>query len=157
MQPLQTGAIYQRTMGASSDWRPIDTAPRDGTTIEVRCTYGVAPWFDLYHWTETPGTWACPTDGTPCRAQSGRWTKVSDENSSFDPSGSFTWRPYSGAAANYIDPTGGAQSSAAYWRGAVAAKYGLPLNTFEKDGVPDRVVPKQQSWWGRITKAFGAP
>lgn len=33
---------------------------------------------------------------------------------------------------NYTDPTGGMQNDMAYWRGAVAGKYGKPLDYFEK-------------------------
>lgn len=110
------GAFHATRMSQQNDWRPITEAPRNGTVIEIRCTYGVAPWFGLYRWITPPG----------------RWAKVGDDNFGFSEGPSFSWRPYHGVATEYVDPTGGAQDSMAYWRGAVAAKYGLPLNAFEE-------------------------
>lgn len=88
---------------AGGDWRDMASAPRDGTTIEVRCTYGIAPWYGLYKWA------AAPYGGTE------GWRKVSDENSSFTEDPSFSWRPYDGDPGSYVDPTGGAQNTRNYW------------------------------------------
>lgn len=107
------------------DWRPIASAPRDGTIIEVRCTYGVAPWYGLYHWTEkitVQGT-VCDWQGTCKPAQkttvhSPGWHKVGDDASGIAEDNSFMWRPYKGTAQGYVDPTGGAQDTDQYWRHA---------------------------------------
>jgi hypothetical protein len=129
-QMLSAGAFYQSATNQGDGWQPIAAAPHDGTIIEVRNTYGVAPWFGLFRW----------TDKMSFRDQDGktremigppRWAQVGQDQSSFDESKDFTWRPYSGSTSAYVDPTGGAQDSPAYWRGAVAEKYGLPLNAFE--------------------------
>lgn len=85
-------------------WDPINTAPRDGTIIEVQCNYGVAPWFGLYRW-EDGGSGA-------------RWWEVGGFDSSFTEGGSFSWRPYTGDPERYIDPTGGEQDTRNYWLAA---------------------------------------
>ena len=130
-QALVAGAFYAQQAKRTEDWRGMATAPRDGTIIEVRCTYGVAPWYGLYRWTDritlNQNGVIHEMTGQP------RWAKVGDDSSGFSEDSSFSWRPYNGAATAYIDPTGGLQDSPAYWRGAVAAKYGLPLNYFEQE------------------------
>jgi hypothetical protein len=149
-QMLSAGAYYQSHTQAQGDWRSMDSAPRDGSTIEVRCTYGVAPWFGLYHWTDEMNYRDQSGALHQMRGQSKRWGKVGDEGMGFDEGPSFSWRPYRGDAAHYQDPTGGAQNSMAYWRGAVAAKYGLPLNTFERETQEnlskDSAKPKRPFW-----------
>lgn len=129
----------------TSEWRPMATAPRDGTPIEVRCTYGVAPWYGLYRWIKTPGVQVCRPGGQSF-PQEGRWAGVHDEGRSFDEDNSFSWRPYAGNSVTYVDPTGGAQNTDSYWRRAVAAKYGLPPDHFEKKIAP----PTAMSWWRRF-------
>lgn len=148
-QLLNAGAIAYVTQGQGQDWRPISSAPHDGTVIEVRCTYGVAPWYGIYRWTDT----------RKLRDQNGQesewksepsWVKVSDESSGFIEDSTFTWRPYSGRVSSYVDPTGGAQNSAAYWRGAVTAKYGLPLDSFEeqtKKNTEKNATTRRKGFW----------
>ena len=137
MQVLQFGVQMQQSMGQSGDWLPMTTAPHDGTTIEIRCTYGVAPWFGLFKWTTEFTT---TQDGKIFTFQgAGQWrgAEPGKENLGIGDEGSdFTWRPYHGNASAYHDPTGGIQNDPAYWRGAVAARYGLPLDAFEKPQKP---------------------
>jgi hypothetical protein len=148
---LEQGAAFAAQAGNSATWQPMDSAPRDGTVIEVRCTYGVAPWFGLYKWSshmkfpDRNGVVVIMT-GTP------RWVgaNAGKENSSFAEGGSFMWRPYTGDPVRYTDPTGGMQDSAAYWRGAVAAKYGLPLNAFEDSARSNAGKQRKASWWQRL-------
>lgn len=35
----------------NGDWRPVATAPRDGTIVEMLETYGIAPWYGIFRWT----------------------------------------------------------------------------------------------------------
>lgn len=150
---LQAGAVAQRDMRQSQDWRPINSAPRDGTVIEVRNTWGVAPTYQLVRWTDEM-TAINFNSGVrvPFKAQTPSWVAV-DPNAGGSPAGEgswLMWRPYSGDISKYVDPTGGAQMSPAYWRGAVAAKYGLPLDYFEKE--PARKSshseqPKKNGFW----------
>jgi len=114
-------------LNGQSDWMPMDTAPRDGTVIEVRCTYGVAPWYGLHKWVED--------------RYGRRWCDAVDDRKSVDEGYYLTWRPYRGAIADYVDPTNGAQNDSAYWRRAIAVKHGLR---------PDYFEPKPPTLWQRI-------
>lgn len=153
MQMLRAGANAEMSMANVADWRPIASAPRDGTIIEVRCTYGVAPWYGLYHWVSGPEeveALSLDADGTTKShkvivTREPHWAKVGEPSLGFSEGPTFTWRPYQGNATQYIDPTGGAQDSPAYWRGAVAQKYGLPLDYFEKETA--RNIGQSKPWW----------
>lgn len=80
-------------------WQSMSTAPKDGTQVEICCTYGVAPWYGVYSW------------------KNGRWSEVNDNSKGLTEDNSFHWRPYSNGKcpAEYIDPTGGAQNTRNYW------------------------------------------
>jgi hypothetical protein len=142
---LQRGAEFALYRQYDQEWQPITTAPKDGTIIEVRCTYGVAPWYGLFHWTKQ--ITLLTQTGKLVTSDSPGWHKVGEEASGFSEGPSFSWRPYKGTATAYVDPTGGMQNSAAYWRGAVAAKSGLPLNAFESQAKRNEDA---DSWWGRF-------
>jgi hypothetical protein len=156
-QMLAAGAYYATQAQREDDWQPMSTAPHSGEPVEIRCTYGVAPWFGLYHWIATPDTTVYPMDGRQPYMQEGRWAKIGDDRHSLDADNSVSWRPYKGDVTQYIDPTHGAQDSPAYWRGAAAAKSGLPLDVFEGD--VERNIendhPKSASWWKSLIKRLG--
>lgn len=106
----------------------IATAPRDGTIIEIKNTYGVAPSYALFRWS---GEIAWPDGRTT--TTSPYWQSVKDCRSGLDGEGPWaTWRPFIGDPSMYVDPTNGAQHTSEYWRGATAAKHGLPLDAFER-------------------------
>lgn len=127
-----SGAITTSSgTGNTSQWRSMESAPRDGTWVELKNTYGVAPWYRLGRWTRERTSQDQTGEIVSYAAETPSWdfgdaTGISDEEH-------LQWRPYSGDIKAYTDPTGGAQNSAAYWRGAVTKKYGLPLDYFEKD------------------------
>lgn len=153
---LLAGAASQHAAETQDGWQPMSAAPRDGTVIEVRCSYGVAPWYGLYKWSDTRIATDQHGQSHTFKTEPA-WIGASDPGSSIDGGSSFKWRPYTGDVAQYADPTGGAQNSAAYWRGAVAAKYGLPPDTFERE-VARNVARDRKSWWQRAVDAiFGAP
>ena len=123
-------------MGGSRDfsgWRSMDTAPRDGTIVELKCTYGVAPWYNLFRWSD------------------GRWEQHDDPSMGVSSEDSLHWRPYSGEPSAYADPTGGAQNDAAYWRSAAARAHGLPPDYFEKSAAGTAPTTRP-SWWRRLFK-----
>ncbi len=118
---LKIGAYFQRTqMTSLHDWMPMEHAPRDGSPIEIRCTFGVAPWYGVFAWNG---------DG---------WFRYGNTHSSVesDAKGNapfLSWRPLRTAPELYVDPTRGIQNDPAYWRGAMAAKVGLPIDALEKE------------------------
>ena len=142
---LSAGAYYSHHGEAGGGWRPMNSAPRDGTPVEIRCTYGVAPWYGIYRWTTKSS--AMGTDGKVTEFEGApSWQKVPSDGGSFDEWTSFSWRPFRGDVAQYKDPTGGAQDSMAYWRGAAAVRHGLPLDAFEND-VQENISAKPKPFW----------
>lgn len=127
---LEMGALQQSFGGGSSDgWRSMETAPRDGTWVELKCSYGVAPWYCIARWTDEEVMRCVNGPSVTFKKSKPSWIKSSG-GGPFDER-SLQWRPYSGEVADYKDPTGGMQDDPAYWRGAAARKYGLPLDHFE--------------------------
>lgn len=37
---------------SNGGWKRMASAPRDGTTVEMLETYGVAPWYGIFRWTK---------------------------------------------------------------------------------------------------------
>lgn len=100
-------------------WRSMSEAPTDGTVIEVKNSAGVAPHYGLH-------SWRVDRFGDP------QWYDFQSHPTFFDAGNPrFSWRPYSGDIAQYVDPTHGAQDKMAYWRGASAASHGLRPDFFE--------------------------
>lgn len=137
---LKAGARAFHT--PTGDWRSIDTVPRDGTLVELRNNYGVLPTYSL------------------CRWMDGRWKNAHPAQGGGPIDGAYLqWRPYDGDLANYVDPTGGVQWNAAYWRGGVAAKYGLPVDYFEAETArniaPAKPVTRPRGFWAWLLRASG--
>lgn len=107
----------------ASGWRDMDTAPRDGTVVELVCLYGVAPWYRLHQWTRKYSVRSirCLSDGT--QVDEGMhegegepaWRGVPDSSRSVDNERYLLWRPTAQTGETYRDPTGGAQDSSDYW------------------------------------------
>lgn len=145
-----------RSLGdMSGNWLPMNTAPRDGSWVELKCSYGVAPWYCVARWTDEDV--ASSSDGpVPIKCSEKAWRKQ-EGGGPFDES-SLLWRPYDGLPGSYVDPTGGLQNSGAYWRGALAAKYGLPLDSLERQAAQNAGEETPQAapalsarpWWRRI-------
>jgi hypothetical protein len=95
------------TASMDGTWRSIGSAPRDGTTIELLQTYGIAPTYGLYKWDSSLG----------------RWTNVDrDPHLGMGEACAF-WRPYKAQDKPYIDPTNGAQYTVKYWCNAAGLYY----------------------------------
>jgi len=101
--------------GPSGGWQPMASAPRNGTPIEVRCTYGAAPWYGLFRWTDEMSSEDQNGVVHTMRSQAKRWAKVGNDCSGFTEDSTFSWRPYAGQSQAYVDPTGGAQNTQKYW------------------------------------------
>lgn len=119
---------------SSGGWKPMASAPRDGTVVEMLETYGVAPWYGRYKWikkgtvihatsqvvngdnktvTEVPITY---TESV------GRWANTSDSRRGITEDECGFWRP-TAQTGEYTDPTGGAQKTTAYWCVAMHRQY----------------------------------
>lgn len=117
-------------------WREMDTAPRDGTIVELCCTYGVAPWYGLFRWDGLPlsllpksGGYAymlAGRNGEPGSnyGSGGGGSGSSSEQRWRSPDGNsgvcaddeyLRWRPYTGSISGYVDPTRGEQDTREYW------------------------------------------
>lgn len=95
---------------STGGWKPLRTAPHDGTAVEVLRTYGVAPYYARYKWTAT-----YIQDGKSFTDASAHWFNVDKpgRNILWDNRCDF-WRPVK-QGGKYIDPTHGAQDTDAYW------------------------------------------
>jgi hypothetical protein len=115
-QLLYQGAYQQGLMNSTEGgWRSMDGAPRDGTVIEIKCTYGVAPWFALAKWTDKIQTTIQSGDGKPPEPYemtlgSPTWVIQGREGGSVGGESTLFWRPYGGNQTAYVDPTNGAQN-----------------------------------------------
>lgn len=157
---LQQGAIAYHGSGDFSGWRSMDTAPRDGTPVELKCTYGVAPWYGVFKWTGKRAAHG-PNGELHEFETEPTWVDARNPSMGVSDEGHLHWRPYNGAVASYVDPTGGMQNDDRYWRGAVAAKYGLAPDAFEEIAARNarkneaRRKPRVSIWHRIIRAIFG--
>ncbi len=122
--------------GAASNyggWKPAATAPHDGTVVEMMQTYGVAPWYGIFKWTKE----VLAIQGSalkPFQTDSPTWVQQDNPGHYVSEDACLFWRPYKKAAGGkYVDPTGGAQNSVAYWCAAMHVQY---------DSKKDRCIAK---------------
>jgi hypothetical protein len=94
-------------------WSTMDSAPRDGKTIELLETFGVAPWYGIFKFTREG--WAKASDGKmkPFDMVHPRWIQQDKLGFSVEEDPCLFWRPYHGVG-KYVDPTHGAQDTVAY-------------------------------------------
>lgn len=96
-------------------WGRIETAPHDGTTVEIANSAGWETTYGLYRWADGEG-WArsgpdyfnpqLPKDWPPGGLiGDGPW---------------YSWRPFNGDVNHYVDPTHGKQYSDNYFDAAFA-------------------------------------
>lgn len=132
---LAAGATFSRGLAQDGQWYSMDSAPRDGTWVELKCTYGAAPWYCLARWTDEMFCFNGRGGRSTFRSSGKSWRKPDGGGPSSETQ--LQWRPYDGSVKDYVDPTSGAQNSAGYWRGAIAAKYRLaPDSNAEKVSAP---------------------
>lgn len=61
-------------------WRGMNTAPRDGSVVWLRCTYGYEPWEGRFRWGSNS-----PFGNS--------WVNADDPRRGVDCEGYLTWRP----------------------------------------------------------------
>jgi hypothetical protein len=94
------------------DWKPVASALRDGTVVEMMETYGTAPWYGRFRWTKDHTV--TDAGGKVMHFQATEsWVNV-DEPGYVVGEECLLWRPYKGTG-KYTDPTNHAQKSVAYW------------------------------------------
>lgn len=91
---------WRRNTTPPSGFNSMESAPHDGTPVEICCAYGVAPWYGVFKWVN------------------GDWIGVLDSSTGVSEGSYLSWRPLSGKPENYIDPTNGKQNTPEYWRKA---------------------------------------
>jgi hypothetical protein len=117
---------FSGTDGHPDEWKSIQTAPRDGTIVELKNTYGIAPWYGIFRWTSKIKVTSQDQDGNQTVSEidqgSPTWVSVDNPGSGVDDGDHLQWRPYSGNPDAYVDPTGGAQKTGEYWRRAAGTR-----------------------------------
>lgn len=100
-----------------SPWNPMVSAPRDGTIIELCCTYGVQPWYGLFRWTSTIEVLTMQGEDVTISLGEPGWFGVDGRRrgQGVMEEAPRQWRPYEGDPNTYVDPTHGAQETHAYW------------------------------------------
>lgn len=133
---LSIPAMAQRCDSISASyydgWKPVASAPRDGTVVEMLETYGIAPWFGLFRWT----TDFVSTDGKTgelihFKSSTPNWVGVDRPGQNVSEDECLFWRPYK-PQPRYVDPTGGAQWSNAYWCAAAHRRYDKKTDRCER-------------------------
>jgi hypothetical protein len=92
-------------MSAIGGWMLLESAPKDGTVVEVLNTYGIAPHYSLNRWTKVGDS------------NMQGWVDLEQDHNFLltDSKHCFFWRPYNYVPGKkYVDPTGGAQDKVAY-------------------------------------------
>lgn len=112
-------SLYAST---ANGWRPVATAPRDGTVVEMLETYGIGPWYGLFKWTDKIILKDDKGKNQEIKTIPG-WSSVDRGNVGVTESKCLFWRPYKPTSIKYIDPTGGSQESVEYWCRAAHRPY----------------------------------
>jgi hypothetical protein len=90
----------------------MDTAPKDGTVIEIECRYGAKPWRGPFRWTDQAAAWRIGSDSGemhPFTAPHPEWRRYPGGDIGIDRQcgalGRSFWRPFSGdLEVPYVDP-----------------------------------------------------
>lgn len=98
----------------SGGWKPVASAPHDGTVVEMMETFGIAPWYGIYKWTKEATSTDEKGARIPIKLNSPTWISIDRPGTSVDEDECLFWRPYTNAG-KYVDPTGGAQDTVEYW------------------------------------------
>lgn len=99
-------ASYSNCLSQSSGngWKTMDSAPKDGSVVELAQMHGLAPSYGLYKWVR------------------GSWQSIKDEHKGMSQDCAY-WRPVKVDIKSYVDPTGGKQDTIKYWCDAMHVKY----------------------------------
>lgn len=110
----------------ADDWRRIESAPKDGTVIEIQNSFGIRPWYGLFKWDNKMPitTYACNGEPSTCSVVSVKtqnipysWVQVNESGTALDMADIdyLRWRPYHRHGA-YVDPIMDLQTIPGYWQ-----------------------------------------
>jgi len=99
-------------------WRSMDSAPRDGTWIEIRNSNGIAPWYALARWSREEEVFGREGEPKVYWSNESQWRCRGGTSVITGAEHHLSWRPYDGYPEEYVDPTGGRQDTREYWRAA---------------------------------------
>jgi hypothetical protein len=88
---LLCGALVASVNGCDlGGWRAMSTAPRDGTAIEIKDSYGLVPWYGVFRWTDRD----CAINTNTCGKGDPHWASVAEPYMSVDcnPEDTCHWR-----------------------------------------------------------------
>lgn len=127
--PYSTSISIDRTRSCDSithvfqcGWRSVDSAPHDGTVVEMMQTYGVAPWYGLFKWSKDGAALGQGGQVVKYVLERPEWVSVDSPGTGVVESACLFWRPYKGAG-KYVDPTNGFQNKMAYTCAALHLAY----------------------------------
>jgi hypothetical protein len=100
---------YSLSASYNGVWKPLSTAPKDGSVVEILETRGYAPMYGLFRWGDFGGMQS--------------WVSVKESNIGHSDTACAFWRPYTGNPRTYVDPTGGRQNTTKYWCDAERLRY----------------------------------
>ncbi len=117
------GSCDSIRFAASGGWMPSATAPHNGTVVEMMQTFGIAPWYGLFKWSDV--TTSMSGHGpVQIKLSSPEWVSADGQHGGMSGLECAFWRPYKKPETEkYTDPTGGAQNSVAYWCAAAHVAY----------------------------------
>lgn len=120
---LQAKTCDSITASSYGDWKPVKSAPHDGTVVEMMETYGVAPWYGIFKWTKDQMSVDQTGKQVHFSSTTASWVQIDQPGNGVGEDECLFWRPYKGSITKYVDPTGGAQKSIAYWCVALHRPY----------------------------------
>lgn len=92
-KPINTNNCSSLGATRFGQWKPLTTAPRDGTRIDMLQTYGIRPWHGVFRWQSWGGG-------------SKAWVNTKDERRSVIEGPCLFWRPYSGTLGDTEEDQG---------------------------------------------------
>ena len=117
------GQCPSEQFALEGSWQHMSAAPRNGTVIEVIQTWGIAPTYGLVRFPQKGSVFEQFNRGKSA-VEDLTWEDVSNPTQGYTNLGNcLRWRPYKGDPKTYVDPTGGAQNTTAYWCQAAHAHY----------------------------------
>src|SRR6266705_4767231 len=112
-------------------WKAVNSAPRNGTAVEMLETFGTAPTYGRFAWTRDHTSLDSEGKMVHFRA-SPSWVNLDKPGFGVVENDCLFWRPYKGTG-HYIDPTNHQQDNVAYWCAAMHSQYDKHTDSCKQD------------------------